>query len=190
MIPSAVVVPTVVLPLSSKFSRNLGNMPKTRHLHMFCRPWESILPSSSWKALGNIAGLRCWRPQVTGRQVTVFLLKVCVRDRAVKSQTSTVSVGIQQGYVLSPLIFIVYKNWTESDSRVDDGVTVGSYRISYQEGLQHGRDRFSAACDRAGMTYSTKKTEVLYCVSLHKPRQCLLFLLHRLSHFLTTAWPH
>jgi len=32
-------------------------------------------PGSQWKALGSVAGVRCWRPPVTGRQVTVFLLR-------------------------------------------------------------------------------------------------------------------
>ena len=57
MIPSAVFVAAVALqntfPLSSKFSRNPGSMPKTYRLHMFCRPRESIWLGSSWKALGG-----------------------------------------------------------------------------------------------------------------------------------------
>jgi len=58
--------------LSSKFSRNLVCQ---RRLHMFCRPRESIRQVSSWKALGSVAGVRCWQSPVTGRQVTVFLLR-------------------------------------------------------------------------------------------------------------------
>jgi len=129
------------------------------------------------KALGSVAEVRCWRPPVTGRQVTVFLLKSLCPCRGVKSQPFTFSVGLRQGCVLSPHLFIVYRNLIDSHSRVEDCVTVGSCRIirllfaddlvllaSSQQDLQHALDRFSAACDRAGMKISTKKTEEL-CLS-------------------------
>jgi len=45
-------------------------------------------------------------------------------------------------------------------------------RGSSQQGLQHAVDRFSAACDQAGIKISTKKIEVL-CLSRH-PRHCIL----------------
>jgi len=48
---------------------------------------------------------------VTGRHVTVFLLRSCVRVGGVKPQSFTVGVGLRQGCVLSQLIFIVYMNW-------------------------------------------------------------------------------
>ena len=80
---------------------------------------------------------------------------------------------------------LVYINWVDSCSRVDEDVTAGSYRInrllvaddlvmlaSSQQCLQHALDRFSAACDRAGTKISTKNTEVL-CLSTN-PRQCML----------------
>jgi len=66
---------TDLIYLSSKFLKNLGRMAKTSSLHMFCRPRENIRPGSSWKALGSVAGVRCWRQPVTGRQVTVYLLR-------------------------------------------------------------------------------------------------------------------
>jgi len=58
-------------------------------------------------------------------------------------------------------------NWIDSHSRVDWSVTVRSCRINRllfaddlvlpvsQQRLQHALDRFSAACDRAGMKIST-----------------------------------
>jgi len=76
-------------------------------------------------------------------------------------------------------------NWIDSHSQVDESVTVESYRInrllfaddlallaSSQQCLQHALDRFSAACDRAGMKINTKKSEVL-CLSTN-PRQCMM----------------
>jgi len=75
---------------------------------------------------------------------------------------------------LSPLLFIVYMNWTDSRSRVDEGVTVGGcwsngllfaddlvLLASFEQGLQHTLDGFSAACDQSRMKISTKKTKVL-----------------------------
>ena len=46
-----------------------------RRLHMSFGRWESIRPGYLWKALGSVAAVRCWQTPVTGRQVTVFLLK-------------------------------------------------------------------------------------------------------------------
>jgi len=43
---------------------------------------------------------------------------------------------------------------------------------SSEQDLQHSLDRFSAACDRAGMKISTKNTEVFYLS--RNPRQCTL----------------
>ena len=76
-------------------------------------------------------------------------------------------------------------NWIDRHSRVDEDVTVGSFRInpllfandlvllaSSQQGLHHALNRFSAVCDQAGMKISTKNTEVL-CLSAN-PRQCTL----------------
>jgi len=61
------------ISLSSRTLRNLGSMLKTSsHL---CRPRESIRPGSLWKTFSSVERLRCWRPPVTGRQVTAFLLR-------------------------------------------------------------------------------------------------------------------
>jgi len=80
--PSAVFVLAVALQtnlsFSNKRSRNLGSMPCQRCLLMFCRCRESIRAGPSWKALGSAAGVRCWWPPVTSRQVTVFLLRCFV----------------------------------------------------------------------------------------------------------------
>jgi len=55
---------------------------------------------------------------------------VCVHVGRVKSRPLTVGGGLRQGSVLSPLVLIVYVHWTNSYSRVDEGVTVGSCKIN------------------------------------------------------------
>jgi len=59
-----------------------------RRMHMLGRPRESIWLGSSWKALGDVTGIRCWRVPLAGRQVTVFLLKRLCPCR--RSQITTV----------------------------------------------------------------------------------------------------
>jgi len=85
-----------------------------------------------------------------------------------------VGVGLGQGCVLSPLLFLGYVNWMDSRSR-DEGVTVGTCRInrllfvdnlvllaSFKQGLQHDLDRFSAVCDPTWIKISTKESKGLY----------------------------
>ena len=102
--------------------------------------------------------------------------KVCVCVSSNKSKPFNVSVGLRQGCVLSPLLFIVYMNWIEKQSQVDEGITIGTSRVNRllfaddlallatSEGnLQHALDRFvGTACDKAGMKISIGKTEVLH----------------------------
>ena len=76
-------------------------------------------------------------------------------------------------------------NWMDKHSGVEEGVTVVSCWIkgllfaddlvllaSSQQSLQHPLDRFSAACNCAGIKISTKYTEVL-CLSTNQ-RRCML----------------
>ena len=114
--------------------------------HIFKKPWEYMAKTSTqthvlltsrkhtavllWKALESVAEVRCWRSPVTGRQVTVFLLRSLFPCREVKSQPFTVDVGLRQGCVLSPFFFIVYMNWINSHSQVVRGGTIGSCRIN------------------------------------------------------------
>ena len=90
--------------------------------------------------------------------------KVCVRVSSNKSKPFNVNVGLRQGCVLSPLLFIVYMNWIDKHSQVDEGITIGTSRVNRllfaddltllatSEGdLQHALDRFATACDKAGM---------------------------------------
>ena len=73
---------------------------------MLCRPRESIQPGSLWKALGSVAWARCWRPLLAAKSL-YSCSDIYVRVGRVKSRPFTVSVGLQQWCVLSPLLFIV-----------------------------------------------------------------------------------
>ena len=153
-------------------------------LHMLCRPLQRFDRFPREKLWGVL--WVCWRPPVTGRQVTVLLFRsLCPCRERPKSRPFTEGVGLRQGCVLSPHIFMVWPYIDLIDSQADEGVTVGSCRInrllsagdfvlpaSSQQGLQHALDRFSAACDRSGMKISTKNIEVI-CLFTN-PRQCML----------------
>ena len=135
-----------------EFSRYLGTCQ--RLLRMFCRPWESIWPSPSGKALELLR-----KYGVDGR-----LLPGSAEFNRNRPPW-VLDNGHRQACVLSPpLLFIFCINWIGSHSLVDEGVTVGSCRIdclhiandlvllaSCEQGLQHAFDRFLAACDQAGV---------------------------------------
>ena len=140
-----------------------------RFLPMFCRPWESI----SGKVLQSIVGVRCWRSPITGRYIIAFLLRGFMSGSSgVKSQPFTLwTVGLRQGCILSPLLFIVDVNWIDKHSRIDGGVTVGSCRVNgllfaqtiwycllhRLNSFQHSPDWFAAPCDQTGMKISRKR---------------------------------
>ena len=111
--------------------------------------------------------------------------EVCVLVNGKQSKSFNVSVGLRQGCVLSPLLFIIYMNWMDKLSRTDECVTIGRYKISRllfaddlillassESGPQHAFNGFAAACDIAGMKISISKTEVLHL--LRNPVQCSL----------------
>ena len=109
--------------------------------------------------------------------------EVRVRIGGKKSKPFQVGIGLRQGCVLSPLLFIVYMNWIDMHSRVDEGVTIGDCNISRllfaddlvllassESGLQCALNKFAATCDTAGMKISTSKTEILHLSRM--PRKC------------------
>ena len=111
--------------------------------------------------------------------------EVCVRVNGKQSKPFHVGVGLRQECVFSLLLFIVYMNWIDKCSQADVCATIGNCKISRllfaddlvllssaESGLQRALNSFSDACNTAGMTISTAKTEVLHLS--RNPDQCVL----------------
>ncbi len=113
--------------------------------------------------------------------------KSCVRINGSNSDYFQVQVGLCQGCVLSPLLFIVFM---DKISRISDnpaGIEIGNVKVdsllfaddvarlsTSEEGLQEALNQFDETCSTFGMKISTKKTELM-TVS-REPKQCNLQL--------------
>ena len=108
----------------------------------------------------------------------------CVRVLGSKSDSFPVGVGLRQGCVLSPILFVIFMDRISRCSCGGEGLQFGGLRIASllfaddvvlmaPSGcdLQHSLDRFAAKCEVAGMKISTSKLEAM--VLSWKPMGCL-----------------
>ena len=111
--------------------------------------------------------------------------EVWVRVKGKQSKSFHAGVGLRQGRVLSPLLFIVYMNRIDNCSPADECATIGNCKSSrllfaddmfplssIESGLQRALHNFADACNTAGMKISAAKTEVLHLS--RNPNQCVL----------------
>jgi len=91
--------------------------------------------------------------------------EVCARVNGKQSKPFHVGVGLGQGCVLFPLLFIIYMNWIDKRNYKINRLFFANDLVllsSTESGLQRALSDFTAACDNAGMKISTTKTEVLH----------------------------
>jgi hypothetical protein len=98
----------------------------------------------------------------------------CVRINGAKSNPFTVSIGLRQGCVLSPLLFIIYMDWIARRSQGKECVRLGEREFrhllfaddlvlltSSETDLQNALERFATVCEQAGMKINVAKTECM-----------------------------
>ncbi|KAI3372000.1 hypothetical protein L3Q82_006867 [Scortum barcoo] len=97
---------------------------------------------------------------------------VCIAGS--KSDLFPVHVGLRQGCLLSPVLFIIFMDRISRRSQGPEGVRFGNHRISSllfaddvvllassSQDLQRVLERFAAECEAAGMRISTSKSEAM-----------------------------
>ena len=97
--------------------------------------------------------------------------EVCARLNGKQSKPFHVGVGLRQGCVLSPLLFVVYLNWIDKCIQADECATIGNSKISRilfaddlvllsstESGLQRALNSFADACNTAGMNSAVMRT--------------------------------
>ena len=144
--------------------------------------YERVPQDKLWKALQEYG--------VDGQLLRVIKSfycrsEVCVWVNGKQSNPFHVGVGLRQGCVLSPLLFIVYMNWIYKCSQAHECATIENCKISRllfaddlvllsstEFGLQRALNSFADACNTAGMKISTAQTEVLHLS--RNPAQCVI----------------
>ena len=100
-----------------------------------------------------------------------------MRINGIKTKSFSVNVGLRQGCVLSPLLFIIYMDKLDQDSFSSSGVIFQECNVrrllfaddlgllsSNKTNLQYALDWFYDACLDAGIKISMAKTEIM-CMS-------------------------
>ena len=103
---------------------------------------------------------------------------ICVRVNGKQSKPFHVGVGLSQGCLLSPLLFIVAMNLIDECSQADECATIGNCKISRllrllfaddlvllsstESDLQRALNSFPDACNTAEMKINAAKTGVLH----------------------------
>jgi len=166
--------------LYCKFSRNFGSMPKTStHALLTLR---KHMTGSTGKVFGSVARVRCWRPLVSGLQVTVSLLRSLFPCR--RSYITTVHRGCwtpTRACAITAPIHSLYKLDSQSKAsqrwyhcyKLQDQPFAFCRRVGtaciFWTGSSTCTWSVCAAFDHAGMKISTKNSEAL-CLST-KPLQ-------------------
>ena len=113
--------------------------------------------------------------------------KSCVRINGSKSEYFQVQVGLRQGCVLSPLLFMIFMDKLSRTSTNPVCIKIGDVKVDSllfaddvarlaesPTDLQSALNQFQAVCSGYGMKINVKKTEVM--VTSRKPNQCNLHL--------------
>ena len=148
------------------------------------KAYDRVPRDKVWKVLQEYGVDGQLLRAITGKSF-YYRPEVCVRVNGKQSKPFHVGVGLRQGCVLSPLLFIVDMNWIIKCSQANECATIGNCKISRvlfaddldllsstESGLQHALNSFADACNTAGIEISTAKTEVLHLS--RNPDQCVL----------------